>query len=328
MSAIAGTVNHAVVCGASAESPANATTSALSSDAITIRAAVIGSPGTDLVWASSRLLDAWPASPDENEYGRVRDSKVETLLVGGNLDFSTPPQNATRELLPHLPNGHQVVLRNVGHTDDFWSYEPAAGARLINTFLDSGRVDTSLYTDNAVDFTPGMRNGAIGKILLGLMLGLAALTLLTLVWMPLRVHLRGPYGPKASAALRSVYVLLLGLGGWFAGVLVALTALPTVPLQDETLALVSIAIPVALGIHFASAQGLARLAATTVGAVIGAWLGFHVSSAGFDLMAPLFAIVGATACANLVVLALDVVRDSEVALRDGVLSRDVAGHRA
>jgi hypothetical protein len=289
---------------------------------------VIGSPGTDLVWASSRLLDAWPASPDENEYGRVRDSKVETLLVGGNLDFSTPPQNATRELLPHLPNGHQVVLRNVGHTDDFWSYEPAAGARLINTFLDSGRVDTSLYTDNAVDFTPGMRNGAIGKILLGLMLGLAALTLLTLVWMPLRVHLRGPYGPKASAALRSVYVLLLGLGGWFAGVLVALTALPTVPLQDETLALVSIAIPVALGIHFASAQGLARLAATTVGAVIGAWLGLHVSSAGFDLMAPLFAIVGATACANLVVLALDVVRDSEVALRDGVLSRDVAGHRA
>ena len=99
-------------------------------------------------------------------------------------------------------------------------------------------------------------------------------------------------------------------------------------MQDETLALVSIAIPVALGIYFASEQGLVRLAATAVGAVVGAWLGFHVTSAGFGLTAPLLAIVGATACANLVVLALDILRDSEVALREGVLSRDIAGHRA
>jgi hypothetical protein len=46
------------------------------------------------------------------------------------------------------------------------------------------------------------------------------------------------------------------------------------------------------------------------------------------MTAPLFAIVGAAVCANLVVLVLDVLRDSEVALREGVLSRDVAGHRA
>ena len=96
--------------------------------------------------SSGRLLDAWPANPDENLYTRVRDSKVETLLIGGELDFATPPQNATRELLPHLPNGRQVVLPGLGHTDDFWSYEPEASSRLINTYLDSGRVDTSLYT--------------------------------------------------------------------------------------------------------------------------------------------------------------------------------------
>jgi pimeloyl-ACP methyl ester carboxylesterase len=273
------------------------------------RGSVIGSPGTDLIWAGGRLIDAWPVSPDENAYSRVRDSKVETLLIGGNLDFSTPPQNATRELLPHLPNGHQVVLRNLGHTDDFWAYQPEAGTRLLNTFLDSGRVDTSRYTRNAVDFTPGMSHGAIAKVVVGVLVGLAALTLLTLVWMPLRVRRRGAYGRKASVALRSLHAILLGLGGWFAGVLIALTALPTVPLQDETLALVSIAIPVALGIYFASTHGLVRFAATVAGAVIGAWLGFHVTSAGFSLMAPLFAIVGATALANLVVLVLDVRRD-------------------
>ena len=78
----------------------------------------------------------------------MRDSNVETLLIGGNLDFATPPQWATRELLPHLPNGHEVILSDLGHSDDFWTYQPEAGTRLINTFLASGRVDRSLYTRN------------------------------------------------------------------------------------------------------------------------------------------------------------------------------------
>src|SRR5213593_737624 len=94
------------------------------------RGSVIGAPGTDLIWSGGRLLDSWPANPDENEYARVRDSKVETLLVGSTLDFATPPQWATRDLLPHLPNGRQVVLRNIGHTDDFWTYQPKASTHL------------------------------------------------------------------------------------------------------------------------------------------------------------------------------------------------------
>ena len=65
-----------------------------------------------------------PRTPTRTSTRSVRDSNVETLLIGGQLDFATPPQNATRELLPHLPNGHQVVLPNLGHADDFWAYEP------------------------------------------------------------------------------------------------------------------------------------------------------------------------------------------------------------
>ena len=100
---------------------------------------------------------------------------METLLIGGNLDFATPPQNATRKLLPHLANGRQVVLSDLGHADDFWAYEPAAATRLLDTYLDSGKVDTSLYTRNTVDFSPGFSQGAIAKIVLGVLLGLAAL---------------------------------------------------------------------------------------------------------------------------------------------------------
>jgi hypothetical protein len=83
------------------------------------RGSIIGNPGTDYLWGGGRLLDAWPAEPDEDQYDRVRTSDTETLVINGSLDFSTPARNATRELLPHLPNGHEVVLPGFGHTDDF-----------------------------------------------------------------------------------------------------------------------------------------------------------------------------------------------------------------
>jgi pimeloyl-ACP methyl ester carboxylesterase len=279
------------------------------------RGSAVGTDATKFIWAGGRLVDAWPANPDEKLYNHVRDSSVETLLIGGELDFSTPPQVATRELLPHLENGHQVVLPKLGHTEDFWAYQRTASTRLIDTFLDSGKIDTSHYTENRIDFTPSVTHGELAKIVLGVMLGLAALTVLSLLWMPLRVRRFGAFGRKAGAALRAVYVPLLGLGGWVAGVLVALTALPTVPLQDEVLALVSISIPVAVGTYWASrgeaSEGTrtARFVATVVSAVFGAWLGFHVTAATLGMVAPVLAIVGATAAANLTVLVLDIRRD-------------------
>ena len=87
----------------------------------------LGYAATAFAWGGGRLADAWPAAPDENAYSRMRTSQVETLLIGGTLDFSTPPQNARKELLPYLPNGHQVVLPGFGHSGSFWSDQPEAG---------------------------------------------------------------------------------------------------------------------------------------------------------------------------------------------------------
>jgi pimeloyl-ACP methyl ester carboxylesterase len=282
------------------------------------KGSVIGSPGTDLIWVDGRLLDAWPASPDENEYARVQDSKVETLLIGGKLDFATPPQTATRQLLPHLPNGHEVVLGNLGHSDDFWAYEPAASKRLVNGFLESGRVDKSLYTPNRLDFTPTLGQGGIATIVAGVMLGLAALTVLWLLWLPLRVHRRGSFGPKSSAALRSLYAILLGLGGLFLGMLIVLTALPTVPITDELLASLSAGVPIGLAVYFAwvnpnwsaRTKGLG-FAMAAGGALVGAWLGFNVTSANFGALAPLLAVIGAAVGGNLLLIALDIAWDRQ-----------------
>src|SRR5206468_1542834 len=111
-------------------------------------------PVTRVIGGGGELADAWPANASENQYDRVRTSKVNTLLIGGALDFATPPQIATKELLPYLPNGHQVVLAGIGHTTSFWTQQRKAGSHLINTFFDSGRVDDSLYKPTTVDFTP------------------------------------------------------------------------------------------------------------------------------------------------------------------------------
>jgi pimeloyl-ACP methyl ester carboxylesterase len=274
---------------------------------------VIGRPGTDLIWAGGGLVDAWPASPEENEYAQVRDSNVETLLIGGELDLATPPQWATRELLPRLPNGREVVLDNIGHSDDFWTYQTEAGSRLINTFLDSGRVDKSGYTRASVDFTPAFSHGAVAKIVLGVMLGLAALVVLTLLWMGLRVRRRGAFGRKASATLRSLYPVVLGLGGWLLGVLIVITTMPGVPLDDELLAALSIGGPIGLGIYFAwvnrdwsARTKITGFAAAVAGALIGARLGFNATD---GLFAVITTIVGAAAGGNLALLALDIAWD-------------------
>jgi pimeloyl-ACP methyl ester carboxylesterase len=279
------------------------------------RGSLIGSPGTDLIWAGGRLLDSWPANPDENKYIRVRDSKVETLLVGGALDFATPPQNATRQLLPHLPNGHQVLLAGLGHSDDFWAYQPDAGRRLLNTFFDTGRVDRSLFRTNRIDFTPAFSHGSIAKIIVAAMLAFAALTILSLLWLSLRVQRRAPLGRKASAGLRSAYVVLLGLGGWFIGALIVLTALPTVPLDDELLAAVSVGLPVGLGIYFAwvnrdwaASTKAIGLAAVVGAAILGGGLGFYAVD---GLFAVITTIIGAVVGANLILLALDIAWDQQ-----------------
>jgi uncharacterized membrane protein YdfJ with MMPL/SSD domain/pimeloyl-ACP methyl ester carboxylesterase len=270
---------------------------------------------TTFIWGGGRLADAWPAAADESEYSRVRTSRTQTLLVGGALDFSTPPQVATRELLPHLPNGRQVVLPRFGHSTSFWTEQPEAGTRLVNTFFDSGQVDGSLYKPVRFDFTPEVTQTALGKGLAGTMIGLAVLTVLSIALMARQVRKRDRFGRKARVALRSLYPIVLGLGGWFLGVLIAVTTMPGVPLDDELLAALSVGLPVGLGVYFAwvdrdwsSLTKATGFAAVVGGALVGAWLGFHATE---GLLALPTSIVGAMVGANLILLALDMAWDRQ-----------------
>ena len=281
------------------------------------RNSILGDPGTNLVWGGGRLADAWPAARGENDYSRVRTSQTETLLISGALDFATPPQPATEELLPHLPNGDQVVLDGFGHSGTFWTEQPEAGTHLINSYFASGEVDDSLFEPQAVDFTPEVTQTTLAKGIAGVMVGLALLTVLSLLWMARRVRTGGGFGRKARVVFRSLWAVVLGLGGWFAGVLIVITTMPGVPLDDELLAGLSVGVPIGLGVYLAwvnrdrpaetKAMGFA---AAFAGGLVGAWLGFNATT---DLLALLTAIVGATAGANLTLILLDMARDRSAA---------------
>lgn len=275
---------------------------------------ILGNPGTDFIWGRGGMIRAWPANPAGDVYSRVQTSQVETLLIGGTMDFAAPPAAATDELLPFLPNGHQVVLTELGHTTSFWAHQPEAGNRLINTFYDTGEVDDSLYTPASVEFAPEVTYTALGKGFLGGMVGFALVALLSLVWwMPRHVQKRGGFGPLAGGLIRSVYPIVLGFGGWFLGVLIILGSGLSVPLDNEVLAVLGVGVPIGLGIYLAwvhrawsAGTKIAGAVGSMGGAVVGAWLGFHSTE---DLLALITTIVGAAVGANLFLIALDIARD-------------------
>jgi pimeloyl-ACP methyl ester carboxylesterase len=271
---------------------------------------ILRDAGTRFAWGDGELAGAWPAAPDAAEYDTVRTSTVPTLLIGGSLDFTAPPQVATKELLPSLPNGHQVILAEMGHTADFWAYQPDAGHRLIDTFFTTGQVDDSLYRHANIDFTPAITATTLARWIVGTMIGLAVAMVASLAWVALRVRRRGGLGRVASVALRSVWPAVLGLGGWCLAALVVLAALPSVPVDDELLTTLSVGIPTGLGIYLAwmnrGRPATVGLVASLASALVGGWLG-HLATTGF--FALLTAVVAAATAANLTLLALDITAD-------------------
>jgi pimeloyl-ACP methyl ester carboxylesterase len=269
-----------------------------------------------LAWGGGSLADAWPASPDEESYRQVRTSQVETLLVGGELDVAIPPQIATRELLPYLPNGQEVVLPGFGHTASFFRDQPEAGTRLILAFFDEGRVDDSAYTPLTMDFTPPSTYGSLAKTLVGMMLGLSALMLLALAVLGRRPWTRDHLGRTTEVLLRSGGAFVLGLGGWCLGALVVLALLPTVRIDNALIVVASIGVPVGLGVHWASVhrswdprRSRVRLLLASAGALAGGWLGVEATE-GPALVVT--AVAGAVAGANLALILQDMSRDRSV----------------
>jgi pimeloyl-ACP methyl ester carboxylesterase len=125
---------------------------------------LLGSPGSTMGWAAA---GSWPANKIPDEYRTARPSSVETLMLSGTLDVSTPAQNARIQLLPLLENGEQIVLSEFAHTGDLYYLQREATRHLLTTFFATGKVDASLYTPNTVNFEPSWGFPLIAKLAVG-----------------------------------------------------------------------------------------------------------------------------------------------------------------
>jgi pimeloyl-ACP methyl ester carboxylesterase len=166
---------------------------------------IIGSPLSALAFDSSARH--WPITPLPAELRRVQPSDVETLLVSGSVDFSTPPQYAVDELLPALRHGQHVMVAEAGHTGDLFGLQPAATERLLTSFYDTGVADASLFTYMPMDFHVGLGFPLMTKLLAGAGLLLIAGFGLCLVWVFRRWQRRPgarrqPAGARPPAAER------------------------------------------------------------------------------------------------------------------------------
>ena len=129
------------------------------------------------VWAGG----GWPTrgrpSPTTTSTAECAPSSVETLLIGGDARLRDPAANATRELLPYLPQRPPGRAAPSSATRTrFWSY--AARGRHAGWSTRSstrGKVDDSLYKQATVDFTPEVTQTALAKGFAGTMIGLALL---------------------------------------------------------------------------------------------------------------------------------------------------------
>ena len=115
---------------------------------------ILGSP-LSLLAGGAALGGGWPIAPLPEWVHTPQPSEVETLLLGGNADFSTPARFATDELLPVLANGQQVVLSEMGHSGDTLGLQPDAAAHLLTTFFDTGEVDDSWFEYRPMNFELG-----------------------------------------------------------------------------------------------------------------------------------------------------------------------------
>jgi pimeloyl-ACP methyl ester carboxylesterase len=98
----------------------------------------MGSPW-DAFYAS--LAAGWPIPPTPPKYLRAATDLTPTLIINGDIDVSTPLVFIERELMPFLPNGKLVVLKDYSH-NDFMRQEEAVG-HMIAGFFRNGMVDQS-----------------------------------------------------------------------------------------------------------------------------------------------------------------------------------------
>ncbi len=125
------------------------------------KGSLIGSPLSRIF--AINTYGGWPIKQIPNEYRIYQTSNIQTLMLSGSIDISTPPQYGTK-LLEYLPNGHQIILKNRGHQDT-GRFQKEAYQNLLKVYFDSGEIDATGFSDIEIDFSaPKQTFQKMGKL--------------------------------------------------------------------------------------------------------------------------------------------------------------------
>jgi pimeloyl-ACP methyl ester carboxylesterase len=131
------------------------------------KGSVLGAPLGYLLWS---MASYWPMRPIPDEWRVARRVEAPALIIAGNLDISTPATNASRELLPVMPNARLVVLKDAGHLGDIWGAHGQATERMLSSFLATSVADTSLVHEIPADLSVDRSYSAMAKMIVAIVL--------------------------------------------------------------------------------------------------------------------------------------------------------------
>ena len=134
---------------------------------------LLGSPLNKLLWEPMKY-DRLPIELIPDSLRKPRKSDVETLILSGSIDFSTPAQYA-KDFLPYLKNGRQVLISEAGHVGDIRYLELNETKALISDFINKGTIDTSKIKYVPMDFNVGWGFPGLAKLALGTVAAVAVL---------------------------------------------------------------------------------------------------------------------------------------------------------
>jgi len=159
----------------------------------------LGSPMSKILWGPL-AHGRWPMKHLPEEFRKPQPSDVETLLLSGSVDFSTPAEFATKELLPYLKRGKQVIVSECGHVNDVLYLEPENSKLLLTSFYNTGVVDESKNSYIPMVFSVSWSFTTIAKTALGVIAFVALVLAAVVVWAIGRYRKRKASEMRASAA--------------------------------------------------------------------------------------------------------------------------------
>jgi pimeloyl-ACP methyl ester carboxylesterase len=170
----------------------------------------LGTPMSTLLWGPLAYT-RWPTRQLPEKFRKPRHSGVETLLLSGSVDFSTPPEFATKELLPCLTHGQQVILSECGHVNDMWYANIENTRLLLDSFYKTGVPNTSLNAYLPMDFTVRWGFPKVAKLALGALAFLVLALCALIMWLARR-HRRSKASLPISKQMNSSLPILLVSG--------------------------------------------------------------------------------------------------------------------